>query len=98
VGFEYASPFGFGGEGTGERDSRERGGGERDRRGEKTDAVAKRMIAGALGVRAPKKSDEARAYERAVREKELKRREREREEVARQKEEVERARASVWED
>ncbi|KFY51960.1 hypothetical protein V496_08722, partial [Pseudogymnoascus sp. VKM F-4515 (FW-2607)] len=69
-----------------------------DKRQEKTDAVARRMIAGALGIRAPKKTEEERAYERAVREKEVKRREREKEEKVREEEEKERARRSVWED
>ncbi|KFX95677.1 hypothetical protein V490_03717, partial [Pseudogymnoascus sp. VKM F-3557] len=69
-----------------------------EKRQEKTDAVAKRMIAGALGIRAPKKTEEERAYERAVREGEVKRRQREREEKAKEEEERERARRSVWED
>lgn len=69
-----------------------------EKRQEKTDAVAKRMIAGALGVRAPKRTEEERAYDRAVREREVKRREREREEQERAREERERAKAAVWED
>ena len=56
------------------------------------------MIAGALGIRAPKKTEEERAYERAVREKEVKRREREKAEEKEREEERERARRSVWED
>jgi hypothetical protein len=75
-----------------------RGGGADDRRPEKTDAVAKRMIAGALGVRAPKKTEEQKEYERAVREKERRRKEREGEERRREEEERERARKSVWSD
>ena len=43
-------------------------------RPEKTDAVAKRMIAGALGVKAPKKTEEQKAYDKAIKEKEIKRR------------------------
>jgi hypothetical protein len=68
------------------------------RRPEKTDAVAKRMIAGALGVRAPKKTEEQRAYERAGREKEVKRREKEKADEARRVEEEKRAKAAVWDD
>ena len=49
------------------------------RRPEKTDAVARRMIAGALGMRAPRPTEEQRAYDRAVREKERRRRDEERE-------------------
>jgi len=67
-------------------------------RPEKTDAVAKRMIAGALGVKAPKKTEEQRAYDRAIKEKEMKRRNKEKEDEARKKEEAEKAKAAVWED
>lgn len=68
------------------------------RRPEKTTAVAGRMIAGALGVRAPKKTDEQRAYDRAVREKEQKRKVQEKEDVKRRQEEAARAKAAAWED
>ncbi|KAI0828079.1 hypothetical protein F5Y06DRAFT_283449 [Hypoxylon sp. FL0890] len=68
------------------------------RRPEKTDAVARRMIASALGVRAPKPTEEQRAYDRAVREKERKRREEEREAEKKRQEEAERAKAAIWED
>ena len=101
----YISPYGYGTDGaadvyTPDGRERERGGGKGrgDLRPEKTDAVAKRMIAGALGVRAPKKTEEQRAYDRAVKEKEIKRRNREREDEVRAKEEAETARVKVWED
>jgi hypothetical protein len=71
---------------------------DRLKRPEKTDAVAKRLIAGALGVRAPKKTEEQREYDRAIREKEQKRREAERETQRKAKEESERAKAAVWGD
>ncbi|RFU30002.1 hypothetical protein B7463_g6335, partial [Scytalidium lignicola] len=67
-------------------------------RPEKTDAVARRLIAGALGVRTPKKTEEQRAYDRAIREKEMKRRNEEKQAVARAQEEADRAKAAVWED
>jgi len=67
-------------------------------RPEKTDAVAKRMIAGALGVKAPKKTEEQKAYDRAIKEKEIRRRNQEKEAAARAKEEAERAKAAAWED
>lgn len=67
-------------------------------RGEKTDAVAKRLIAGALGIRAPKKTEEQKGYEKAVRGREVKRREEERESVKRQEEERNKGRAAVWDD
>ncbi|OJJ49718.1 hypothetical protein ASPZODRAFT_128231 [Penicilliopsis zonata CBS 506.65] len=68
------------------------------RRPEKQTAVASRLIAGALGIRAPKRTEEQRAYDRAVKEQEIRRRNREREEQAKAKEADERAKAAVWED
>ncbi|KAL8787161.1 MAG: hypothetical protein Q9213_002377 [Squamulea squamosa] len=67
-------------------------------RPEKSTATAGRMIAGALGVKAPKRSEEAKAYERAVREKESKRIAREREERKEEEERRQQARRQVWED
>lgn len=66
-------------------------------RPEKQIAVAGRLIAGALGVKAPPKSEEARAYERVVRENEKKRLAREREGRRVEAEEAERAKRDVWE-
>ncbi|KZF26320.1 hypothetical protein L228DRAFT_9931 [Xylona heveae TC161] len=71
---------------------------QESRRPEKQTAVAGRMIAGALGVRAPKKTDEQRAYERAVKEREIKRRNLERQAQVRATEEAEKAKAAIWED
>lgn len=68
------------------------------RRPEKQTAVAGRLIAGALGIRAPKRTEEQRAYDRSVKEQEIRRRNREREELAKAKEEEERAKVSVWTD
>ncbi|KAJ5491174.1 hypothetical protein N7539_002741 [Penicillium diatomitis] len=69
-----------------------------NRRPEKQTAVAGRLIAGALGLRAPKRTEEQRAYDRSVKEQEIRRRNREREEQAKAKEEEEKAKASVWTD
>ncbi|KAL5002734.1 hypothetical protein BDV10DRAFT_181448 [Aspergillus recurvatus] len=69
-----------------------------NRRPEKQTAVAGRLIAGALGIRAPKRTEEQRAYDRAVKEQEIRRRNREREEAARIKEEDEKAKAAVWDE
>ena len=89
----FITPFGYGIDGA--SDAR----GERvGSRPEKTDAVAKRMIAGALGVKAPKKTEEQKAYDRAIKEKEIKRRNQEKEAAIRAKAEAERARAAVWDD
>ncbi|KAJ5450057.1 uncharacterized protein N7458_006506 [Penicillium daleae] len=68
------------------------------RRPEKQTAVAGRLIAGALGIRAPKRTEEQRAYDRSVKEQEIRRRNREREELAKAREEDERAKANVWTD
>lgn len=68
------------------------------RRPEKQTAVAGRLIAGALGIRAPKRTEEQRAYDRAVKEQEIKRRGREREELAKAKEEEEKVKTAVWTD
>ncbi|KAL5336916.1 hypothetical protein BJX70DRAFT_258282 [Aspergillus crustosus] len=69
---------------------------EQGRRPEKQTAVAGRLIAGALGIRAPKRTEEQRAYDRSVKEQEIRRRNKEREEAARLKEEEEKAKAAVW--
>lgn len=68
------------------------------KRPEKTDAVARRMIASALGMRAPKATEEQRAYDRAVREKERKRREEEKEQERKREEEAAKARQAIWDD
>ncbi|KAG9234124.1 putative ubiquitin-like protein SMT3 [Amylocarpus encephaloides] len=91
---DFVSPYGYGMGMDGASDART----ERNIRPEKTDAVAKRMIAGALGVRAPKKTDEQKAYDRAMKEKEIKRRNQEKEAAVRAREEAERAKAAVWND
>ena len=78
--------------------SSSRGGGSLDKRPEKTTAVAGRRIAGALGVRAPKRTDEEREYDRAMREKERKRRNEEREREKKEAEEREARKKAVWDD
>jgi hypothetical protein len=76
--------------------SRERGSGLRtpERRPEKTASVAARMIAGSLGIRAPKRTEEQKEFDKAVKEKEKKRRAEEKERL----EQEEKLKASVWED
>ena len=68
------------------------------RRPEKTTAVAGRLIAGALGVRAPKRSEEEREFDRVTREREKRAREERRERERREAEEAERRKKAVWED
>ena len=72
--------------------------GNADKRPEKSSTTANRMIAGALGVKGPKMTEEQRKYERAVREKERKRIENEREEVRRKEREANEAKKAVWDD
>lgn len=67
-----------------------------EKRPEKSSAAAGRMIAGALGVKAPKKTEEGKAYERAVRENERVRREKLKEEGRTEEREREEARKKVW--
>ncbi|KAM0344216.1 hypothetical protein ACHAPU_007742 [Fusarium lateritium] len=75
-----------------------RAGADPDRRPEKTDAVARRMIAAGLGLKAPKQTEEQRAYQKSVREQEKKRREQDKEEERKRQAEVEKAKAAVWDD
>lgn len=62
-----------------------------------TDAVARRMIAAALGVRT-KSTTEQRAFDKAVREKEKKKRDEERERRREDDKREEEAKRMVWED
>ncbi|UKZ85178.1 uncharacterized protein TrAFT101_001046 [Trichoderma asperellum] len=68
------------------------------RRPEKTDAVARRLIAAGLGMKAPRQTEEQRAYQRSVREQEKKRREEAKAEEERRKTEADKAKMAVWED
>lgn len=63
----------------------------------KTDAVARRLIAGALGVRS-RSTKEQREYDAAVRAVEKKKRDTEREKQKAEEAERERLKASIWED
>ncbi|KAM7196384.1 hypothetical protein V8F20_007043 [Naviculisporaceae sp. PSN 640] len=74
--------------------------GDRDTRArpEKTDAVARRMIAASLGLKAPKLTEEQKAYDRAIREKEKRRKEEERALQKKREEEAAKAKQAVWED
>ncbi|KUI69128.1 hypothetical protein VM1G_03875 [Cytospora mali] len=67
-------------------------------RPEKTDAVARRMIAAGLGLRVPRQTEEQKAYDKAVREKERKRREEEKAAQKRKEEEAAKAKAAMWDD
>jgi hypothetical protein len=67
------------------------------RRPEKSTAVAGRLIAAGLGMRAPKKSEEQTAYDRAARENEMKRRNKEKQAKDKEREEIEKAQTGMWE-
>lgn len=68
------------------------------KRPEKTDAVARRMIAAGLGLKAPKQTEEQKAYQRSIREQEKKKREQEKADEQKKIEAVEQAKAAVWDD
>ncbi|KAL1306960.1 hypothetical protein AAFC00_005597 [Neodothiora populina] len=68
------------------------------KRPEKSTAVANRLIAGALGVRAPKRTEEQRKYDRAIKEQEIRRKNKEKEDQKRREEEAAKAKAAIWED
>ena len=71
---------------------------ESDRkRPEKTNAVAGRMIAAGLGMKAPKKTEEQKQYDRSMKEQEIRRRNREKVDKEHERMEDEKAKAAVWE-
>lgn len=67
-----------------------------ERRPEKTTATAGRMIAAGLGMKVPKRTEEQRQYDRAMKEQEIKRKNREKEERERERLDDEKAKAAVW--
>ena len=75
--------------------SRDRGEEER-KRPEKSTAVAGRLIAAGLGVKVPKRTEEQRAYDRAIKEQEIKRKNREKAAKEKEREEAEEAKTAVW--
>ncbi|RVX73138.1 hypothetical protein B0A52_02265 [Exophiala mesophila] len=68
------------------------------RRPEKSTATASRLIAAGLGMKAPQKSEEAKQYDRAIREQEIRRKNREKELQQREREADEKLKAAVWTD
>jgi hypothetical protein len=69
-----------------------------ERRPEKTNAVAHRLIAGALGVKVPRRTEEQRAYDKAMREQEKKKRDLERGAKKKAEEDAAKAKAAIWDD
>lgn len=61
-------------------------------------ASASRLIAGALGVRAPNRTEEQKQYDKAIRDTEKRRKDREKADRKLEEEERVKARAAVWND
>jgi len=74
------------------------GAGEPDKRPEKTTSTAARLIAAGLGQRAPRRTEEERKYDQAMRVQEKKKRDAAKAEEQRKKDELEKAKKSIWED
>ena len=74
-----------------------RGSGE-DRRPEKSTALASRLIAAGIGQKAPRRTQEQREYDQAMKVQEKKRRDKAKAEEERLKAEKERAKRAIWED
>ena len=68
------------------------------KRPEKTDAVARRMIAAGLGLKAPKLTEEQKAFQKSVKEQEKKKRELEKLQEQKRREDGEKAKAAIWDD
>lgn len=58
--------------------------------------MASRLIAGALGVRTPRRTDEQRAYDRAIKEQEQKKRDKEKEDRRLEEQRREQAKRNMW--
>ncbi|POS85397.1 hypothetical protein EPUL_001844 [Erysiphe pulchra] len=67
-------------------------------RPDKTDAVARRLIAGALGKKPQPQTEEQRAYEAAMKGKEMKRRAEEKMALAKALEDAEQSKKAMWSD
>lgn len=68
------------------------------KRPDKTTAVAGRLIAAGLGVRAPRRTEEEREYDKAMREQQRKKREEERQREKAEQEAVEKRKKAMWDD
>lgn len=72
--------------------------GTHNARPEKTTSTASRMIAAGLGVKAPKRTDEQRQYDKAMRDKERRTRDAEKDAKRREEEAREKAKRAMWDD
>jgi hypothetical protein len=75
-----------------------RSAGDPDKRPEKTTSTAARLIAAGLGQRAPKRTEEERKYDQAMRIQEKKKRDAAKAEEQKKKDDLEKAKKSMWED
>lgn len=69
-----------------------------DRRPEKTTSVASRLIAAGVGQKAPKRTQEQREYDQAMKVQEKKRRDAAKDEALKAKQAEENAKRAIWED
>lgn len=69
-----------------------------DRRPEKTTSVASRLIAAGIGQKAPRRTQEQREYDQAMKLQEKKKRDAAKDEALRAQREKEKAQLAVWED
>ena len=67
-----------------------------EQRPEKTTQTASRMIAAGLGVKAPKRTEEQKQYDKATKENEARRISQRKEERRKQEEEREKAKTAIW--
>jgi pyruvoyl-dependent arginine decarboxylase (PvlArgDC) len=68
------------------------------RRPDKTTAVAGRLIAAGLGVRAPRRTEEEREYDKAIREQQRKKRDEERQREKAEQDAAEQRKKAIWDD
>jgi hypothetical protein len=69
-----------------------------DKRPEKTTSTAARLIAAGLGQRAPRRTEEERKYDQAMKVQEKKKRDAAKAEEQKKKDDLEKAKKSIWED
>ena len=99
--YQTFPPFGFDGAANDYNSSAQSSsakGGSEDRRPEKSTSVASRMIAAGIGQKAPRRTQEQREYDQAMKVQEKKRRDKAKADEERLKAEKEKATRAIWED
>ena len=71
---------------------------DQDKRPEKTTSTAARLIAAGLGQRAPRRTEDERKYDQAMKVQEKKKRDAAKAEEQKKKDDLEKAKKSIWED